>query len=627
MLLTSRYRVIQTLGSGGFGETFLAEDTQMPSRRRCVVKLLKPITSNPQIYQLVQERFEREAAILEELGGKNEQIPSLYAYFEADGQFYLVQEWIQGVTLSKVVRDRGLLDEDQVRGILSQILPILEFVHQQRIIHRDIKPDNIILRQHDGKPVLIDFGAVRESMGTSLNSQGNTTSSIVIGTPGYMPSEQAMGRPMYASDLYSLGMTAVYLLTGKIPQGLETDQETGEIIWRQFAPNLSPGFADILDKSIAYHPRERFTSAQAMLEALRAQIPTVEPTNLNYQQLNSLENQPTSVPSFVQALATDSTQKSTNNKDTKYQQTIAVGNSQPIQSSSSSPANLRKSNRVLKTGLIAGGLIAASLIMGITLTRQNTSSTSTILSANPNKSNTDKANSPDVSKSNPQSESTTNQQGTVDRSNVDRKLDVNSEVNKKISADGKSESNTKSNPNQQPITSSEPLNTSQANTSQAIIANQPENNQPPGSTTQTNPTQITNPQKQSQQESQNQANQSQNSQNQTNQNQTNQTNNQTGTQASTDFSWLSQRRVTADDLSGKDAYTLDIMRNSIYARRGFRFSTPGLQNYFDQQSWYQPIYPPASQTKNTQKILSSLEIENAMAIRDYQQKNNLLFFR
>ncbi|MBW4613651.1 MAG: PDZ domain-containing protein [Desmonostoc vinosum HA7617-LM4] len=275
MLLNNRYRVIQALGSGGFGETFLAEDTQMPSSRRCVIKQLKPIQNNTQIYQLVQERFQREAAILEDLSGSTDQIPSLYAYFQSEGQFYVVQEWVEGDTLTAKIQQQGLLSESAVRKILVSLLPVLGYVHSQRIVHRDIKPDNIILRRRDGKPVLIDFGAVRESMGTVVNSQGLPTSSIVIGTPGYMPSEQAAGRPVYSSDLYSLGMTAIYLLTGRQPQEIETDPRTGEIVWRQHALNVSPTLAMVIDRAIAYHPRDRYPTAKEMLEALQNEPPSV----------------------------------------------------------------------------------------------------------------------------------------------------------------------------------------------------------------------------------------------------------------------------------------------------------------------------------------------------------------
>lgn len=278
-ILSNRYQILQILGSGGFGTTYLAEDIQMPSRRKCVVKQLRPINDNPQIYQLVQERFQREAATLESLGDVNGQIPCLYAYFSETGHFYLIQEWIEGMTLRDKVQQEGLVSESVVRQILMDILPVLAYVHDKHIVHRDIKPDNIILRKRDGKPVLIDFGAVRETMGTVVNSQGQSGSSIVIGTPGFMPSEQAAGRPIYSSDLYSLGLTMIYLLTGKFPQDLEVDPSSGDILWRKATPHISSSFADLLDRSIQYHPRDRFVSAQEMLAALQGiTAPGLEPT-------------------------------------------------------------------------------------------------------------------------------------------------------------------------------------------------------------------------------------------------------------------------------------------------------------------------------------------------------------
>jgi serine/threonine-protein kinase len=265
-----RYRIICTLGSGGFGDTFLAEDTQMPSKRRCVIKQLRPVNNNPKIYQLVQDRFQREAAVLEELGKGNRQIPQLFASFIEDGEFYLIQEWIEGETLSQKITKFGRLSESAVKEILINILPVLDYVHSQRIVHRDIKPDNIILRNQDNQPVLIDFGAVREAMGTVMTTGGNATSSIVIGTPGYMPSEQSAGRPVFSSDLYSLGLTAIYLLTGKVPQELETDHNSGEIIWQHHVLNVSSGFKAIIDKAIQSHPRDRYPTAKDMLNALRS---------------------------------------------------------------------------------------------------------------------------------------------------------------------------------------------------------------------------------------------------------------------------------------------------------------------------------------------------------------------
>ncbi len=264
-LLNNRYRIIQALGSGGFGNTFLAEDTHMPSARRCVIKQLKPVTNNSQMYQQVQARFQREAAVLEALGEVSKQIPQLYAYFSEGGQFYLVQEWIDGDTLTKIIERQGALTQEAVKDILVSLLSVLEYVHSKQMVHRDIKPDNIIVRDRDRQPVLIDFGAVKEAM-------GSTNQTMVIGTPGFMPSEQATGQPVYATDLYSLGVTAIYLLTGKLPQELPTDQRTGMIMWHGSAQGVSSGLASVLDKAIQPHPRDRFSTAKEMLNALQKSV-------------------------------------------------------------------------------------------------------------------------------------------------------------------------------------------------------------------------------------------------------------------------------------------------------------------------------------------------------------------
>ncbi|MCD8487330.1 MAG: serine/threonine protein kinase [Desertifilum sp.] len=271
LLLNHRYRIIRSLGVGGFGETFLAEDTQMPSKRRCAIKQLKPILDNPQADRMARQRFTREATVLERLGELNPQIPQLYAYFQDNGYFYLVQEWIEGLTLSQQVLLKGIFSENAVRRILLSLLAVLQQVHSQQIVHRDIKPDNIILRQSDGQPVLIDFGAVKEAMGTHLSPQGQYIPSIVIGTPGYMPAEQALGRPIYSSDLYSLGLTAIYLLTGKTPQQLSVHPATHQIQWRRDAPQVSAAFASVLDRAIQPVGSDRFYTASQMLQALLQQ--------------------------------------------------------------------------------------------------------------------------------------------------------------------------------------------------------------------------------------------------------------------------------------------------------------------------------------------------------------------
>ncbi|BAY84640.1 serine/threonine kinase [Calothrix parasitica NIES-267] len=330
-LLNNRYKIIRIIGQGGFGETFLAEDTYMPSAARCVIKQLKPVVDNPQIYQLIRERFQREAAILEELGKASSQIPSLFAYFTEAGEFYLVQEFIEGITLTDLLMQSGLQSESSVKEILVSLLPILSYVHSKGIIHRDIKPDNIILRSSDKQPVLIDFGAVRETVATMVNSQGNTTSSIVIGTPGFMPSEQAAGRPTFSSDLYALGLTAIYLLTGKIPQHLETDSLTGEIIWRQYAPSISPSLAAVLEKAINSHQRDRFPTAEAMLKAIQTDAALIPPT---------IPSPPRPISPTLVTDTNDSFRKSTIPASDGSQKGIIIG------------------------GTIAGGLIGASILAG-----------------------------------------------------------------------------------------------------------------------------------------------------------------------------------------------------------------------------------------------------------------------
>lgn len=276
----SLYPIIKELGDGGFGKTYLATNTLLPARPYCVIKQLKPVIGNdPVLQQLIQDRFEKEATILEGLGdGSNGMIPRLYAYFVEQGEFYLSQEYIDGQTLSDRIRTQGLFTEQQVRDLLKNILPTLTYVHSRGIVHRDIKPDNIMLRQRDNQPILIDFGAVKETMTTMMRNSGNSTRSIVIGTPGFMPMEQMSGRPMYTSDIYSLGLTAIYVLTGKMPEEIESDPNTGDINWQPYAQNVSTQLIDVLNKAIQPSAKDRYPNAQAMLDALTIPTQTQTPS-------------------------------------------------------------------------------------------------------------------------------------------------------------------------------------------------------------------------------------------------------------------------------------------------------------------------------------------------------------
>ncbi len=266
-LLNNRYRPVRPLGKGGFGVTVVAEDTYMPSKRLCVLKQLKPTKADPSLFQMIRDRFAREAAILEELSRANDQIPELYAYFTEGNRFYLVQELIDGETIMARVKRAGTLDAEQVTKIVESVLQVLDYVHGKGIIHRDIKPDNIILRTEAQQPVLIDFGAVKETMiHHAEDDQSLSDHSRVIGTPGYMPLEQGMGRPIFASDLYSLAFTAVFMLAAKHPHMLPHDPVTGSVSWQGVLPDLPEHLKRVLTKATEVYPRDRYTSARAMLD-------------------------------------------------------------------------------------------------------------------------------------------------------------------------------------------------------------------------------------------------------------------------------------------------------------------------------------------------------------------------
>ena len=265
LTLLSRYKIIKEIGQGGFGDTYLAEDTALPVNPKCVVKHLKR-NPDPNVLAISQRLFENEAKILQDLG-KYDQIPALYAYFTENGEFYLVQEFVDGYDLNTEIISGKKLSEKQTIKLLQEILEILAILHQQNIIHRDIKPSNIMRRRSDGKIVLIDFGAVKEIAAFTVNSKGQTSLTVGIGTPGYMPSEQANGKPKFASDIYAVGIIGIQALTGLLPAQLEEDSTTGEIIWRNHA-QVSNRFCEVLNNMVRDHFSQRYKNANEALQAL-----------------------------------------------------------------------------------------------------------------------------------------------------------------------------------------------------------------------------------------------------------------------------------------------------------------------------------------------------------------------
>ncbi|MFM6061888.1 MAG: protein kinase domain-containing protein, partial [Microcystis panniformis] len=189
--------------------------------------------------------------------------------FEDNQRFYLVQEYVKGHNLYQEVKKRGPFSEAGVKQFLSELLPILQYVHRQKVIHRDIKPANLIRRQTDRKLVLIDFGAVKNQVNTiiaNVNSQTAFTN-FAVGTQGFAPPEQMAMRPVYASDIYAVGATCIYLLTGKSPKAIEVDVNTGELLWEKLV-KVSPQFAKVLKTMLEVSVRHRYKSAQEVMDAL-----------------------------------------------------------------------------------------------------------------------------------------------------------------------------------------------------------------------------------------------------------------------------------------------------------------------------------------------------------------------
>jgi serine/threonine-protein kinase len=267
-ILQSRYRIVRQLGHGGFGRTYLAEDIGRFDEK-CAVKEFEP-QQEEALSEKSLQLFQREATILYNID--HPQIPKFQAIFEEDQRLFLVQDYVDGTTYRELLNQRiaqGMaFSEAEVRQFLQQMLPVLAHIHSKGIIHRDISPDNIIQRHSDRLPVLIDFGVVKEVF-TRIQRVGAPTHATSVGKLGYAPSEQIQsGRAYPSSDLYSLAVTAMVMLTGKEPQALFDDHN---LTWNwQAYTNVSPSLADVLNRAVNYRPGDRYQSVSEMAQALGA---------------------------------------------------------------------------------------------------------------------------------------------------------------------------------------------------------------------------------------------------------------------------------------------------------------------------------------------------------------------
>jgi formylglycine-generating enzyme required for sulfatase activity len=284
ILLDNRYRPIKFLGEGGFGRTFQAIDEKRLNTP-CVIKQFLPQQTGSAALAKATELFQQEAKRLQELG-KHPQIPDLEAFFPQDGRLYLVQDFIDGQNLLEEFENQGRLKEPQIRIILTELLPVLQFIHDNQVIHRDIKPENII-RSKNGQLFLIDFGVSKETSGSILTRVGTVT-----GTPGYAPPEQFRGMVYHSSDLYSLAVTCVRLLTGHFQKADGADElfDTRKMQWQwQKYVSLSQELTTVLETMLQDIPTRRYDSAAEVLAALANQKTIVIPTSQTQTFQNPLK--------------------------------------------------------------------------------------------------------------------------------------------------------------------------------------------------------------------------------------------------------------------------------------------------------------------------------------------------
>ncbi|HSM81812.1 MAG TPA: protein kinase [Nodosilinea sp.] len=270
--LRGRYRPLKLIGRGGFGRTYFALDADRLNSR-CVIKQFAPQTQGTKSFLKAVQLFEQEAVRLHELG-EHPQIPTLLAYFEQNKYLYLVQQMIQGRTLHQEIAAQAAYSEGNIRQLLEDLLPVLHFIHEHGVIHRDITPSNIIRRKTDQKPVLIDFGVAKQ-FSEAIRYEPGTR----IGTEGYAPIEQLRSGQAYpSSDLYSLGATCLHLLTGRKPEDLYSPQE-GRWLWQEHLTNqgrtIHPGLAEVLNCMTKDLVSERYQTAQAVLDDVQ-RLPKLE---------------------------------------------------------------------------------------------------------------------------------------------------------------------------------------------------------------------------------------------------------------------------------------------------------------------------------------------------------------
>jgi serine/threonine-protein kinase len=295
-ILQNRYCLLNILGQGGFGRTYLAEDRGR-FQEKCALKEFIPQHPGSEILQKSKELFQREASILYQI--KHPQIPQFRAAFSQNQRLFLVQDYVEGKTYRELLAQRKSKNERfteaEVLRLLQQLLPVLDYIHSQGIVHRDISPDNVILRERERTPVLIDFGVVKD-IASKVQYPDLTLSATTVGKMGYAPSEQIQtGRAYPNSDLYSLAVMSIVLLTGQEPQVL-FNENTLSWNWQKWIPPVNPLLAQVLNRMLSYRPGDRYPDARAVIRALASPPTLTTPANSSTKKSPSLPPKPTNIP-------------------------------------------------------------------------------------------------------------------------------------------------------------------------------------------------------------------------------------------------------------------------------------------------------------------------------------------
>lgn len=292
LLIGERYAIVQLLGEGGVSRTFLGVDENSPNQQRCIIKQYIPAIPSPkaslnpsELPETATEIFYRDAQKRLDLG-PHPHINQLLAYLEQDGHLYLVQEYIEGNNLLEELEWQGAFSEEKIKQLLQQLLPTLQFIHEQQVIHGDINAENIRRRQN-GDLVLIDFGISQELAKAGLTRTGSTQLE-----QRYASLEQIRGGKTYpTSDLYSLGVACIKLFCGVKLEQLY-DPDSGKWQWRQHprSSSISSGLANILDRLLKDSIKERYQTASEVLAELTALSPLPAPSGLPPAAISSLPN-------------------------------------------------------------------------------------------------------------------------------------------------------------------------------------------------------------------------------------------------------------------------------------------------------------------------------------------------